>query len=356
MENTLTVSEMMGIGKKIYDKLNDLQSKKLFLMRISNNFPPKRYCGLLESSSTQIKEIARIFMTALEEMDKNEPLIIWGAGFCNDICMEVLDEYGLTGSRKICDTRYDTIQEIGGYKVYSPEFICSTYAGEKIIIASFFTDLVVSILKDQGIPKENILIPMNLDVSTQYFDEMIEFQEDEVFVDCGGYDGYTSLHFAELSKGKYKKIYIAEPDEKNVNIMLNNSNFPSLNAEIIPVAVWHQKEILRFSSGQLDCSKVDSAGDLCLNADSLDNFFSDKSVEDVPTFIKMDIEGSELNALKGAEEIILKRKPKLAISVYHKPEDIIEIANYLMCLVPEYRFYLRHYSTYLDETVLYAIL
>lgn len=356
MERTLTVSEMMETGKKIYDKLVDLQSKNLFLMRISNNFAPKRYCGLLECSSAQIKETASSFWKAMEQMDKNEPLILWGAGLCHEICTEVLDEYGMTGSRKICDSRFETIQEVNGNKVHSPESIFSTYQGEKIIVSSLYTDYVLPTLIAHGITEDNILTPMCMDIMTQYFDDMIEIGEDEVFLDCGGYDGYTSFRFAELSNSKYQKIYIAEPDEKNISIMENSSDFSALNAEILPVAVWHKKEILHFKSGNLQSSKVDTEGDSSINADSLDHLFSDKSLADLPTFIKMDIEGSELNALKGAEKIILKRKPKLAISVYHKPEDIIEICDYLMCLVPEYKFYLRHYSTGLDETVLYAIL
>ncbi len=73
------------------------------------------------------------------------------------------------------------------------------------------------------------------------------------------------------------------------------------------------------------------------------------------TFIKMDIEGSELAALQGAKETIQKYRPKLAISLYHKPEDMLEIPNYILNIVPDYKLYLRHYATNLWETVLYAI-
>jgi hypothetical protein len=74
-------------------------------------------------------------------------------------------------------------------------------------------------------------------------------------------------------------------------------------------------------------------------------------------FIKMDIEGSEMEALKGAASTIRTKKPRLAISVYHKPEDIITIPAFLQNLVPEYKFYLRHDCLVnLTETVLYAIL
>ena len=84
----------------------------------------------------------------------------------------------------------------------------------------------------------------------------------------------------------------------------------------------------------------------------LDTILSDENV----TFIKMDIDGAELDALKGAKAIIQKNKPKLAISIYHKPEDIIEIPLLLHEILPEYKFYIRHYSIYSVETVLYAII
>lgn len=73
------------------------------------------------------------------------------------------------------------------------------------------------------------------------------------------------------------------------------------------------------------------------------------------TFIKMDIEGAELESLKGAQKVIQRDKPKLAICIYHKPEDMVELPLYIKELVPEYKFYIRHHSNFINETVLYAI-
>lgn len=72
-------------------------------------------------------------------------------------------------------------------------------------------------------------------------------------------------------------------------------------------------------------------------------------------FEKMDVEGSELKALEGAERTIRINKPRLAICIYHKRMEVLEIATYLLELVLEYKFYIRHYCSNMWETVLYAV-
>ena len=88
---------------------------------------------------------------------------------------------------------------------------------------------------------------------------------------------------------------------------------------------------------------------ITVNTVALDDFLSEK-----PTLIKMDIEGFELDALKGAQNIIRSYKPKLAICIYHKPEDIFEIIHYIRSLEPQYKFKVKHHSGCIWETVLYA--
>ncbi|MCM1303087.1 MAG: FkbM family methyltransferase [Lachnospiraceae bacterium] len=70
----------------------------------------------------------------------------------------------------------------------------------------------------------------------------------------------------------------------------------------------------------------------------------------------MDIEGAEMEALTGACKTIQKNRPKLAICIYHKYEDLYRIPMYVKSLVPEYRIYIRHYSDTPSETVMYAII
>ncbi|OQY48104.1 MAG: hypothetical protein B6247_25605 [Candidatus Parabeggiatoa sp. nov. 2] len=90
-------------------------------------------------------------------------------------------------------------------------------------------------------------------------------------------------------------------------------------------------------------------GEINIDVSSIDNL----GVE--TTFIKMDIEGAELEALKGASETIRKYKPKLAIALYHNPQHLTEIPILIKSLCPEYEFFLRIHSFFSRELVLYAV-
>ncbi|ONI42518.1 hypothetical protein AN640_07245 [Candidatus Epulonipiscium fishelsonii] len=188
----------------------------------------------------------------------------------------------------------------------------------------------------------------------QYFDDIVKLSQNEVFVDLGGLTGETSIEFAKRTNYTYKQIYIFEPDPLNYEKTINNiDNLNLKNVEVFNLGGWSEKDTLSFASNGTGQSKIDNEGTYKINVDSLDNVLGDTPV----TFIKMDIEGAELEALIGAKEIIKKYKPQLAISIYHKPEDIFEIPLYIKSLVPEYKFYIRHYGWNANaETILHAFL
>ena len=125
--------------------------------------------------------------------------------------------------------------------------------------------------------------------------------------------------------------------------------------ELYPYGLWHKNTELHFDNTVLPISaKFSSSIDEnmpLVKVIKLDDIAYDERI----TFIKMDIEGAELNALKGSEQIIKHFRPKLAISVYHKPEDLWEIPAYILSLRSDYKLYFRHYSFTNRETVLYAI-
>lgn len=189
---------------------------------------------------------------------------------------------------------------------------------------------------------------------TIYFEQdVIQFTDHEVFVDGGCYIGDTALTFIRQMKGRYDHIYGFEPERENFETAkLNLMSYE--NIEMINKGLWSKKDQLSFHVDNI-ASTIASNGEISISVTSLDEFFADGEVKRLPTFIKMDIEGAEKHALLGMKNIIDKAHPKLAISAYHKPEDIYELPQLITQLGKGYRFALRHYTAGMYDTVLYAI-
>ena len=190
------------------------------------------------------------------------------------------------------------------------------------------------------------LSALNVKHEKQYLPSFFEIGENEILVDCGAYDGDLSLYI--LKSIKNGKIYAFECDPENFNKLKKNTSHLD-NIHIINKGCWSEKTILSFSGYGTMASKIDNNGQIKIEADSIDNI-----VQDAATFIKMDVEGAELEALKGARNTILKYSPKLAISVYHLKEDLISIPQYILSLNKQYELYLRHYESFSCELILYA--
>ncbi len=191
--------------------------------------------------------------------------------------------------------------------------------------------------------------------NTQYFDkEIIRLNDEEVFIDGGAFDGDTVEEFLKQTDRRFIKIFSFEPDEKKHSSFIRKHG-ENLNIQLYPYGLWDKQDVLHFknnekNSGGNRLTEFDD-GNVDVPVIAIDDVLQGELV----TFIKMDVEGAELQALKGAKESIKKYKPKLAICVYHKFMDIVDLPLYIKELVPEYKFYLRHYSDNQYETVLYAI-
>jgi len=109
-----------------------------------------------------------------------------------------------------------------------------------------------------------------------------------------------------------------------------------------------KEEILRFSGENGSASKISETGSDSISVKPLDSFEISRI-----DFIKMDLEGWELHALKGARRAILKNHPILAISAYHHPQDFISIFNFVLSIRKDYDIYLRHYTEGWTESILY---
>lgn len=189
-------------------------------------------------------------------------------------------------------------------------------------------------------------------LNTQYFDPVMNLTSEEVFVDCGAYTGDTAEAFMNRTNGRYWHYFAFEPDADNYKkaaAFLKGK--PAVT--LIQKGLWNCDTTLCFKEGYASSSTVAEEGEAAVEATSIDHYFSDK--EQVPTIIKMDIEGSELEALKGAENTIRQHKPKLAICIYHKPQDLYEIPQFIKSCRNDYQFYIRHYTDTFAELVLYAV-
>ena len=187
----------------------------------------------------------------------------------------------------------------------------------------------------------------------QYFPEgIIKLSENEVFVDGGAYTGDTLLAFIRKAKNKYAKCYAFEPEPANaakLNALAGRQSFRDVN--IIAKGLWSKADTLRFAAAEGETgSAISAAGGMNIETGTIDALAPDA------TFIKLDVEGVELEALKGAAQTIKKNQPKLAVCLYHKPGDMFEIPLFIKSLVPEYRLFLRQHQPVACELVLYAVI
>jgi FkbM family methyltransferase len=215
---------------------------------------------------------------------------------------------------------------------------------------------------------DTALYNYNVCESYLYFNtDIIDIGKGEVLVDCGAYNGDTAIEFIKACQARnvaYKHIYCFEP-EPSMFSELSKSTVAYSNISLNKCGLWTHSTTLSFIN-----TEFEKPGSTRVIRDSGDIHFSDEKIansevrvvsideqfpNDDVTFIKMDIEGAEIEAIQGAETVIRRCKPKLAISIYHKRNDIFEIPLLIHQITPGYKFYLRQFSNALSETVLFAI-
>ncbi|MFI3141311.1 MAG: FkbM family methyltransferase [Clostridia bacterium] len=170
----------------------------------------------------------------------------------------------------------------------------------------------------------------------EIYKNIFRLDKNEHFVDLGAYDGDTIAEFLEASGGEYNKITSFEPDAKNFKKLCAKTE-DIQNLERHNLGAWDKKEVLYFAKKAGRNSRIDEQG-IAVNFDSVDNI-----VQDQVTFLKMDIEGAEKNALAGAKSTILHDKPKLYICAYHRNEDFFVLPEFVMNLDLNYKIYFRQH-------------
>lgn len=355
----------------VYEQLEDEESRYIFEKRRLYN-ETMDYTHIWDIVDRCVPQFAGVHFDPekpndlVDKLSKNDKVAIWGAG------VRGRKIYNLLKDNEVevvcfCDNNEDKRKvKIDNKPILSfDEFRELNGWGECIILVTpvyGWTDISEQLISG-GVNKDNIwdikkfMNGGGITIGEQYFArDIISFEENEVFVDGGCYDmGSSKLFLQEmkLKGGSCKKIYAFELNDKNYVSCKKNASSVIEEVELINAGLWSKDTYLRFADlgGSSYVLESDTP-----EKDSVAGRMIDSCITEKVTFIKMDVEGAELEALKGARKTIMRDHPKLAICIYHKPEDIWEIPCYIKSLVPEYKLYIRHYSNYHCETVLYATL
>lgn len=164
------------------------------------------------------------------------------------------------------------------------------------------------------------------------------------YIDCGAFDGDTVNDFIETTNGNFKKIYALEPDSKNYEKLTNSiRGLPhdlSSRVELINAALWYSDQGVSFEEKNSVGSSVSHNGNSITATKTLNNFSDVCS----PILIKLDVEGVEWETLVCAIDFIRAKRPVISVSVYHRPNDLIDIFTFLNDLGMDFKFYLRSYG------------
>lgn len=346
--------EQYGIEemKRIYSHLGDEDSRAIYGFRLLHSLEE----AARNSRGGVINVIrrsqgGRALEARLSELSGRER-ILFGAGAWGRALLRYFPEMGWS-----CFADNDgKKKEAGGLRVIGAEELFKEHREAAVVItARRFRQEIRRQLLEGGIPKSRIVdagAMMEEMMESQYFDlPALRPVENEIFVDGGCYGGETSLRFARWSGDAYREIYAFEPDRQMCRKAGEGLAGGLRDFHLFNRGLWDAEGELCFRSQEMGASHIEENGEERVAVTSIDKELAGRRV----TFIKLDIEGAELKALAGAGETIRKNRPRLAVSLYHKPEDVWEIPSLLLSYHGDYTFYLRHYSFNECETVLYAV-
>lgn len=179
---------------------------------------------------------------------------------------------------------------------------------------------------------------------------LLRYRPDEVYVDGGSFDGDTIRLFIDRVAGQFARVVAFEPDPRTFARLRANFAYER-RVEPINAGLYRQRARLHFADDASRGALITAEGTHEIEAVSLDEVLGGDRV----TYVKMNIEGAEIAALEGARHAIARWAPKLAISAYHRPSDLWQIADVVREIRSDYRLYLRQHDGGVIETVLYAL-
>lgn len=342
-----------GQYQKVYGLLEDETSRDIYLNRLN---------WMISHDMRYIEAVVSAYLPGVphftgktpadlrELMPDDRKIVLYGAGIAGKIVLPYWqDDERFIG---FC-SQTEEKQKNGycGWPVMSPEELLSRKDLSVVVSTTMADREIKRILEEGGYPREQVYSLIEYykyEDPGQYFSpDFISYGREEVLIDAGCLNLASSLEFKKYCKS-VKKIYAFEPDPECYQICLERKDRESLSeVELLPYGTWSERTTLHFTASADGASHVCKAGGSSIPVVPIDEVIPE---EERVTMIKMDIEGSELESLKGAERVIRRDKPKLAVCIYHKPEDMTAIPLYIKQLVPDYKLYIRHHSNYGNET------
>ena len=188
--------------------------------------------------------------------------------------------------------------------------------------------------------------------------DLLRIGTEEIVADLGAYDGDTLVEFLNGTSMQFTKLYAMEPDSKNYRKLKRRLYMiGSALLEAYNVGAWDEDTTITFNMRAGRSSSASGGSRRAARYRDIKMLKTDTMLRGEPaTYIKIDVEGAEENALRGAKETIAAYRPKLNVAVYHRNEDMFRLPLLIAELNKKYKFYMRHHPYVPDwDTNLYCI-
>lgn len=321
----------------------------------------------------------------------NKPIILYGTGNGADIVIDELCRLGVKISEVAASEGFVRKRDFRGFTVKSIKDITEIY--EDFIIILGFASSIPQVMEDikSLSEKHRVIMPVvpvfgntifnrkylethideliNIrdmlcdEESKRIFDNMILFHftgelkylfssestresaltdilrltDKEDMLDLGAYRGDTIEELINLTGG-YSSVLSLEPDKKSFEKLCTYLKDKE-NTQALPYAVWNCEKELVFSGGGGRQSALSQNGKYTVQAVAVDSITNDRRI----TYVKMDVEGVEKEAMEGMQILLKSQKPKLSIACYHRTEDLCTLIPLIKSINPTYRIHLRHH-------------
>lgn len=248
-------------------------------------------------------------------------------------------------------------------RILSPEEMMERYPDALICVVVSDFERVKTDLMEMGVEAERIVryVPGSTRVfdEQQYFDnDFMHPRKERFFVDGGAFHLETAERCLDWNQGHgIEGILSYEPDPINAGICRQRLSAWPVNEElrrnsaVINAGLSDQPATMNFLAGGTSASHFRGTEEgVSIPLVTVDETVGNRFV----SFIKLDVEGFELQALKGAEKTVRRCRPRMAVCAYHRLGDLLELPQWILDVDPSYQMRLRMYSNEYLEIVLYA--